>query len=104
MPLHSYYKDINEWYSVAPIQLFPNRNKLAAALFILYHDKGFGSPSLEELSYFFSLRKSDMGYFFLVIHKKHNNLGFLEGRISHLKQWKGPFFYVWDIEKVENYL
>lgn len=100
-PLHPYYRDIVEWYDVAPIQLSPNSYKLAAALFILYHDKNFGAPTMEELNYFFSLRKSDMGYYFLVVHKKHNNLGFSEGRISHLKQWKESFFYVWDVERVK---
>ena len=40
-PLHPYFKAIIEWFGLAPIQLSPNRYKLAIALCILYHDTGF---------------------------------------------------------------
>ena len=100
-PLHPYFRAIIEWFDVAPIQLSPNSYKLAVALFILYHEAGFGAPSMEELSYFFSIRKTSKGYFFLVVNKKHNKKGFSDGRISHIKQWKESFFYVWDVERVK---
>lgn len=71
-PIHSYCRNIIRWYNVSPIQLSPNSYMLAAALFILYFDQGFPAPTMEEFSYFFSIRKSEKGYFFFVVQKKHN--------------------------------
>lgn len=56
----------------------PNSYKLVAALYILYHDKGFNPPTMPEISYFFSLRKSDKFYFFLVVHKNTTKKIFLK--------------------------
>ena len=101
-PLHEYFEAICEWFDVAPIQLSPNSYKLAAGLYILYKDEGYGAPSMEELSYFFRLTRSSLGYFFLVVRKQHNNKGFSEGRASHIKKWKEPFFYVYDVKRVRT--
>lgn len=95
-----FFKEILEWYDVVPIQLSPNSYKLAITLYILYHDEGLIPPSLEEFSYFFEIKKSVKGYFFLVVQHKHNSLGFSEGKTSNLKNWKEPFFYVWNVERV----
>ena len=101
-PIHEYFEVICEWFDVAPIQLSPNSYKLAAGLYILYRDEGYGAPSMEELSYFFRLTRSSLGYFFLVVRKQHNNKGFSEGRASHIKKWKEPFFYVYDVKRVRT--
>lgn len=71
-PLHPYLKDVIEMYDVAPIQLSPNSYKLVLALFVLYSDFEFPAPTMKEVSHFFSLRKSDNGYNYLVIDKQHN--------------------------------
>ena len=101
-PLHNYFEKICKWFDVAPIQLSPNSYKLAAGLFILYKEEGYDEPSIEELSYFFRLTRSSLGYFFLVVRKQHNNKGFSEGRVSHIKKWKEPFFYVYDNKRVRT--
>lgn len=79
-----------EWYDVAPLQLSPNNYKLILVLFFLYHDLEFPAPTMEEISFFYSLRKSDHGYYYLVVNKQHNKMGFSDGRITHVKNWKEP--------------
>lgn len=91
-PLHDYFEKICKWFDIAPIQLSPKSYKLAAVLFILYQDKGYGAPSMEELSYFLRLTRSSLGYFFLVVQNQHNNKGFSEGRASHIKNGKSLSF------------
>ena len=100
--LHTYFEQICEWFDIAPIQLSPNSYKLTAGLYILYKGEGYGAPSMEELSYFFRLTRSSLGYFFLVVRKQHNNRGFSEGRVSHIKKWKEPFFYVYNTKRVRT--
>lgn len=87
-PLHPFYRSILEWYKLDLIQLSPNSYKLVASLYIIYHNQQFYPSNMLEISYFFSLRKSDKGYFFLVVHKKHNKKGISEGRVSNTKDWK----------------
>ncbi|KAK1403105.1 hypothetical protein POM88_002710 [Heracleum sosnowskyi] len=100
-PLHPYLKSILQWYDIAPIQLSPNYYKLALALFILYNDEGISTPpTMEEFSYFFAIRKSSKGYFFLTPQHKHNRIGFSNGKVSHEKNWKEPFFYLWNVERI----
>lgn len=72
-------------YDVDPIQIFPKSYKLVLALFILQYDLDFPTPMMNEVSHFFSLKKSDHGYYYLVVDKQHNKKGFLAGKISHLK-------------------
>lgn len=67
-PLHVYQRANVKWYNVPPIQLSPKNYKLVEALYILYHDKKFGKPTLEEFNYFFSLLKREKGYYFLVCY------------------------------------
>ncbi|GES85396.1 uncharacterized protein LOC108223109 [Rhizophagus clarus] len=101
-PLHNYFEKICKWFDIAPIQLSPNSYKLAAGLFILYKGEGYDEPSMEELSYFFRLTRSAPGYFFLVIRHQHRLKGFSEGRVSHVKKWKEPFFYVYNTKSVRT--
>lgn len=100
-PLPFYYHNLLEWFDLAPLQLSPNSYKLTAALYILYHDLGFDPPPpMPELSYFFSLRASDIGYYYLVIWKLHFGKGFSEGHVSNAKGRKDPYFYVYDVSRV----
>lgn len=87
-------------YDVAPIQLAPNSYKLVLALFILYHDLEFPAPTMNDVSHFCSLRKSDHGYYYLLVDKQHNKKVFSAGKISHLKGWMEPFFYLYDVPRV----
>ena len=98
-PLHPYIKKILKWFDIAPIQLSPNSYKLAWALFIMFHDLDLGAPSMKEFSFFFSLRKSSPGYYYLVANKQHNKKGFSEGKISHERGWKEPLFYLYDVKR-----
>ncbi|KAL8096381.1 hypothetical protein AgCh_037369 [Apium graveolens] len=98
-PLHPFIKKILKWYDVAPVQLSPNSYKLVWALYIMYHNLRLGVPSMKEFSLFYSIRKSIPGYHFLVVNKWLNNKGFNEGKISHERDWKEPFFYIYDVKR-----
>ena len=54
---------------------------------------------MKEFSFFFSIRKSILGYHFFVVNKWLNNKGFNEGKISHERDWKEPFFYIYDVKR-----
>lgn len=99
-PLHPYLRKVIEMYDVAPLQLSLNSYKLVIALLILYHDLEFPTPIMKEVSHFFSLRKSDHDYYYLVVDSQHNKKGFSAGKISHLKRWKEPFFYLYDAPRI----
>ena len=102
VPLHPYFEQILEWFDIAPIQLSPNSYKLAAGLYILYKEEGYGAPSMEELSFFFRLTKNSPGYFYLTIRSQHRLKGFGEGRASHVKRWRDPFFYVYNTKRMRT--
>lgn len=101
-PLHDYFEQISNWFEVAPIQLSPNSYRLAAALYILYHEEHSMAPSMRELSYFFRLTPCGEGYYFLVVHRNHNKRGFSEGRTSHVKKWKESYFYAYNIKRTRT--
>ena len=101
-PLHPYFRSIIEWYDIAPIQLSPNSWKLAIALYMLYRDHNNRAPTMEDLSFFFRLGASSCGYYYLVIWKTHNSTGWSEGKTSHDKKWKEPFFYTWPDERIRT--
>lgn len=95
-PLHPYFRAISDWYEIAPIQLSPNGYKMAIALHMMYTSCGFDPPTMQDLSYFFSLRQSGLGWYYLVVWRSHNKRDLSEGKTSHVKRWKEPFFYVYD--------
>lgn len=99
-PFHDYFEKICKWFDFAPIQLSPNSYKLAAGLYIFHKDLGFEEPTKREISYYFRISRSALGYHFLVVRHEHNNRGFSEGRVSHVKKWKEPFFYVYNTKRV----
>ena len=101
-PLHPYFRSIIEWFDIAPIQLSPNGWKLAIALYMLYQDHNNRAPTMEDLSYFFRLGASSLGYYYLVVWKTHNSTGWSEGKTSNEKKWKEPFFYTWPDERVRT--
>ena len=84
--------------------LSPNSYRLAIAIYIMYFSEGFPPPSMEELSHFLSLRKvaKELGYFYFAMCKSYNNKGFNQGRISHVKNWKDPYFYVFNTDRVRT--
>lgn len=55
---------------------------------------------MNEVAHFFSLRKSNNGYYYLVVDKQHNKKGFSAGKISHIKKWKEPFLYLYDVPRI----
>ena len=95
-PLHPYFRAISEWFDIAPIQLSPNSYRLVITLYIMYVNKGFPPPSMEDLSHFLSLRKvaREAGYFYFAVCKSYNNMGFNQGRISNVKNCKEFFFFL----------
>ena len=101
-PLHPYFRSIIEWFDIAPIQLSPNGWKLAIALYMLYRDHNNRAPTMEDLSYFFRLGASSLGYYYLVVWKTHNSTGWSEGKTSNEKKWKEPFFYTWPDERIRT--
>lgn len=100
VPLYPFIRKVIKMYDVVPIQLSLNSYKLFIALFIIYLDLKFPTPTMKEVSHFFSLRKSDNGYYYLVDDKKYNKKGFSAGKFSHEKQWKEPFFYLYVVPRV----
>lgn len=56
---------------------------------------------MNEVAHFFSLRKSNNGYYYLVVDKQHNKKGFPDGKISHIKKWKEPFLYLYDVPRIK---
>ena len=101
-PFHPYFKSIIEWYDISPAQLSPNSWKLSIALFMLYQDHNHREPTMTDLSFFFRLGASSIGYYFLVVWKTHNQKGWSEGKTSNTKRWKEPFFYLWPDERVRT--
>ena len=103
-PLHPFFRAISEWFDIAPIQLSPNSYRLAIAIYIMYINEGFSAPSMEELSHFLSLRKvaKEAGYFYFAMCKSYNNKGFNQGRISHVKNWKDSYFYVYNTARART--
>lgn len=99
-PLHPYLRDVIEMYDVAPIQLSPNSYKIVLALLVLYFELSFLAPTMNEVSHFFSKRKSDNGYYYLVVDKQHNKKGFSAGKISYAKKWKEHFLYLYEVLRV----
>lgn len=99
-PLHPYLRAVIEHFDVAPLQLSPNSYKLVLALLILYHEKGFPAPTMDEVSYFFGIRRSDHGYFYPEVNRRHTQKGFGEGKVNHLKGWKEPYCYLHDVPRI----
>ena len=103
-PLHPHFRAISEWFDIAPIQLPPNSYRLAIAMYIMYVNKGFPPPSMEELSHFLSLRKLSRkaDYFYFAVFKSYNDKGFNHGRINNVKNWKDSYFYVFNIDRART--
>lgn len=100
-PLHPFFKEILEWFDLAPLQLSPNSYKLVIGMYMLYKELGYEAPTMPEVSYVFSLRSCGKGYYFLVIHPRHKK-SFSEGKISHDKRWMDSYFYLYDVERIRT--
>lgn len=90
-PLHPFLRKVIEMYKLAPIRLSPNSYKLVLTLFILYHDLEFPTPTMNEVSHFFSLRKSNHGYYYLVVDKQHTKKVSQREKSVISKDGKNPF-------------
>lgn len=98
-PLDTFFREISDGYEIAPVQLFPDGYKMAIALYMMYTFCGFDPPFMQKFSYFFSLCQSSIGYFYLVVWRRHNRKGYSEGKTSNRKRWKDPFFYMYDTNR-----
>lgn len=58
------------------------------------------TPTIDEVNHFFSPRKSDNGYYYLIVDKQHNKKGFSTGKVNHEKKWKEPLFYLYDVPRI----
>ena len=77
-PMHPFLIEIFEYHKIAPIQLSPNSYRLAIGLYMMYINKGYEPPTMEELGFFVSLRQSggDTGFFYYTIFSSMEKLVF----------------------------
>ena len=103
-PMHPFLIEIFEYHRIAPIQLSPNSYRLAIGLYMMYINKGYEPPTMEELSYFVSLRQSggDTGFYYYTIFTSHGKTGLSAGNPSNMKHWKKDFFYLYDVPRVRT--
>ena len=103
-PMHPFLIEIFEYHRIAPIQLSPNSYRLAIGLYMMYINKGYEPPTMEELSYFVSLRQSggDTGFYYYIIFSSHGKTGLSVGNPSNMKHWKKDFFYLYDVPRVRT--
>lgn len=97
--LHPFFRDIWDWYKIAPVQLSSNGYKMAIALYMMYISCGFEPPSMHEFNHFFIICQSSLGYFYLIVWRSRNKKGFSEGKTSNVKRWKYSFFYVYNTSR-----
>ena len=103
-PMHPFLIEIFEYHKIAPIQLSPNSYRLAIGLYMMYINKGYEPPTIEELGYFVSLRQSggDTGFFYYTIFSTHGKTGLSAGNPSNMKHWKKDFFYLYEVPRVRT--
>lgn len=63
-PMHPFFELI-DFYKLAPIQLSLNSYRLVIGIYMMYLNKGYRPPTMEEISFFVGLRKSskDLDFF-----------------------------------------
>ena len=103
-PMHPFLVEIFEFHKIAPIQLSPNSYRLAIGIYMMYVNKGYEPPTMEELSYFVSLRHSggDTGFYYYTIFTTHGKTGLSAGNPSNMKFWKKDFFYLYEVPRVRT--
>ena len=98
-PMHPFLIEIFEYHKIAPIQLSPNSYRLAIGLYMMYINKGYEPPTMEELGYFVSLEAEWRGhrFFYYTIFSTHGKTGLSAGNPSNMKHWKKDFFYLYEV-------
>lgn len=73
-PMHPFLQQLIDFYKIAPIQLSPNSYRLAIRIYMMYLNKGYPPPTIEEISFFVDIRKSgkDLGFFYFALWPQHN--------------------------------
>lgn len=101
-PMHTFLRQLIDFYKITPMQLSPNNYRLAIGIYMMYLNKGYASPSIEGLSFFVDIRKSgkDLGFFYFVLWPYHNRNGFSTGNPGNMKLWKNEYFYLYDIPRI----
>ncbi|KAM6583531.1 hypothetical protein CsatB_010533 [Cannabis sativa] len=56
LPLHDYFREVANYFDILPAQIAPHGYLALSALFIIYHQKGWGRPSPHEIHYLLSFR------------------------------------------------
>lgn len=71
---------------------------------MMYKNHGFEASSMEDISYFLSLRKSggDLGFLYLDFFAKHNKKVFSIGNPSNMKIWNNDYFYLYDVPRLRT--
>ena len=103
-PMHPFLIEIFEFHKIAPIQLSPNSYRLAIGIYMMYVNKGYEPPTMEELSYFVSLRQSggDVGFYYYTVFSTLGRTGLSAGNPSNMKFWKKDFFYLYEVPRVRT--
>ena len=64
--LHRFFKDILRFYELTVFQVMPNGWAYMIGLFILFAERKMAPPTLEEFSWFYTLKsnKGNLGFFY----------------------------------------
>ena len=93
-PLHQFFRDILRFYRLTVFQVTPNGWAHMIGLFVLFVDRKMAPLTLEEFSWFYTLKsnKGDLGFYYFAkravkgvqaVTKIKENLG----------NWKDAFFF-----------
>ncbi|XP_030493862.2 uncharacterized protein LOC115709791 isoform X2 [Cannabis sativa] len=108
LPLRQYFIDFCDYFGIAPFQLAPNSYRILSTLKVLYHQKGWPTPSPEEIHYMYILKANPIrdnrnntdGFYYL------STWPYASGNLvtdipSHAGPYKKSFFFTTAI-KAEN--
>lgn len=98
--MHSFFREMLEFYDLAPHQLTPNSYHMAACMYILY-DKEFSVPlTARELEYFYRLKDAgkNVGHFYLSAWEA-NRGKCIKGNKVGMNDWLDQFLYCYDCKE-----
>lgn len=103
-PMHPFLHQLINFFKIAHIQLSPKSYRLEIGIYMMYLNKGYDPPTIEEIAFFVDLQKSgkDFGFFYFSFWPQHNKKGFSTGNSSNMKMWKNEFLYLYDVPRITN--
>lgn len=103
MPMHPFFLEILNFYSLAPMQLTPNSFRVAACMFILY-DQAFSTVlTARELGYFYQLKDAGrkVGVYYLTAWNNRQGQC-IKGNKRGMYDWQEQFLYCFDCKEIRK--